>query len=89
MRRKQIPRDELSSLSVRGDWNTLNTEKGMSARMHCPGCFGELTLTGHSITEKGEVTPSVVCPEESCTYHEFVTLVDWDDPAYEGEQDHE
>ena len=32
---------------------------------------------GHTISADGLVTPSTVCPEESCDFHEFVLLEGW------------
>lgn len=32
------------------------------------------SLIDHSVSSDGEVTPSLVCPEDSCDFHEFVRL---------------
>lgn len=32
---------------------------------------------GHEIAVDGTVTPSAVCPEPNCTFHEHVVLQDW------------
>jgi hypothetical protein len=34
-------------------------------------------LSEHTINEEGVVVPSLVCPEDGCGWHEFVTLVGW------------
>lgn len=35
---------------------------------------------GHTIAADGTVTPSTVCPEEGCTFHEWVILDGWTPP---------
>ena len=34
-------------------------------------------LTDHDIAADGTVTPSVVCTEEDCGFHDWVKLVGW------------
>lgn len=42
----------------------------------CPnGHIG--TFDDHLISENGEVSPSVVCPEDDCSFHEWITLADY------------
>jgi len=36
-----------------------------------------MTLRGHEIAPDGAVSPSVVCPQAGCDFHEFVTLKEW------------
>ena len=31
----------------------------------------------HTIDDEGVVSPSVVCTQDGCNFHEFVTLVGW------------
>lgn len=45
---------------------TVSCNKGHSA-----------ALTDHIVAADGTVTPSLVCPEEGCDWHEMITLVDW------------
>ena len=33
--------------------------------------------SGHAIADDGTVTPSLVCPEDGCDFHEFVKLEGW------------
>ena len=41
----------------------------------CPkGHIGQLD---HTIAEDGTVSPSVVCPESGCGFHEYVRLEGW------------
>ena len=43
----------------------------------CPtGHIGSLR-EHHQIAADGTVSPSVVCPHEGCTFHEFVKLENW------------
>ncbi len=46
------------------------------ATMACPAGH-VLTLRIHSIKSDGSLAPSVVCPVERCTFHEYVRLADW------------
>jgi len=58
-------------------WRTLAKDTGeMTAWFRCPnGHFG--TLSDHSIASDGTVSPSVVCPEKGCKFHENIKLEDW------------
>lgn len=66
------------SHKVRLTWKPVTMAKGngRSALFSCsnghPG-----SLFDHSISEDGTVTPSVVCPEDGCTFHEHIRLVGW------------
>jgi len=35
------------------------------------------SLTDHQIREDGTVSPSVVCPKDGCTFHEYIKLENW------------
>lgn len=35
------------------------------------------SLTDHEIATDGAVSPSLVCPDEDCDWHETVRLLDW------------
>lgn len=52
------------------------------AELCCPGC-GKVALLGsnHRVAAGGSVTPSDVCPFPPCTFHDFVSLDDWDRPS--------
>jgi len=50
--------------------------KRFKASMTCPNGHG-LTLGGHQIAADGTVHPSVVCPVQGCSFHEFVRLDKW------------
>ena len=47
------------------------------ALLSCPVCGRVSSLKDHTVEENGEVNPSVVCGYEGCTFHEWVTLIDW------------
>lgn len=53
-----------------------STMRKFKASMTCPYGHG-LTLGQHSIASTGEVFPSVICPANGCTFHEFVKLDHW------------
>ena len=46
------------------------------AEMTCANGHG-LTLRSHAIDAMGVVSPSVVCPIQGCSFHEFVELDGW------------
>ena len=54
-----------------------STIKRFKAEMCCPEGHG-LVLKGHSIAADGRVSPSIVCPNPTCSFHEFVSLSDWE-----------
>lgn len=68
---------------VPGTWKLLpaNGGKKQLILLTCPSCKGLCTLHNdgdhHSIADDGVVTPSAVCPHDSCNYHEFIRLLDW------------
>jgi|CXWL01.1.fsa_nt_gi hypothetical protein len=37
----------------------------------------DLSPNGHQVAADGTISPSAVCPETGCTFHEFVRLADW------------
>jgi hypothetical protein len=47
-----------------------------SASVECPKC-GNMYYLDHTISDDGNVTPSLVCPFDNCDFHEFVVLEDW------------
>lgn len=52
------------------------TAQRFKASMTCPNGHG-LTLRNHAISRDGVVMPSVVCPKQGCSFHEFVRLDRW------------
>ena len=60
-------------------WNAVQFSHGeKSATMLCSNGHA-LSLHNHKICENGEVTPSVVCPEADCDFHDLLTLAHWDE----------
>ena len=62
-----------------GSWFPVNPPKPIrsSAMVNCRDCGKTASLSDHTIAANGEVTPSLVCPTDGCSFHEFVTLVGW------------
>jgi len=50
-----------------------------TAIVTCPVCGLQASLSGHQIADNGVVTPSLVCPRERCSFHDYVTLIGWTD----------
>lgn len=57
-------------------WRTLLTEGKISASIVCKNTHYGI-LSDHEVDKHGIVTPSVVCPEEDCEFHEFIVLEGW------------
>jgi len=58
-----------------GTWQPATFEGQRTATLACPS--GHLGLLNHEISETGVVSPSVVCPDGSCDWHEHVKLDGW------------
>lgn len=43
----------------------------------CPLCAKLGILDDHTIDDDGSVYPSVECPTEGCSFHEFIQLEGW------------
>jgi len=64
--------------------NYQKDPSGSGVFITCPGCKKSsfIDTTGspesHAIDESsGDVSPSLDCPNDDCSFHEFVTLEDW------------
>lgn len=68
--------DTVGQWPVFGTWRPVVLDGKKTARLSCPGC-GSIALLDHKIDKEGNVTPSVVCPIQSCDFHEFVKLEGW------------
>jgi hypothetical protein len=55
---------------------SAQTMAKFKASMTCPNGHG-LVLRNHRIAPDGAVSPSVVCPNPQCDFHEFVRLEGW------------
>lgn len=56
-------------------WSPLSGE--LSPMIKCPNDH-KAFLTRHDIAADGSVSPSVVCPDDTCTWHVYVKLTGWD-----------
>lgn len=69
---------EKGSWNQKGTWWQANRDGERVVLFSCPSCGGRGTLTGseanHSVSEAGEVSPSVVC---DCGFHEHIKLNDY------------
>lgn len=61
----------------KGEWRLLTWGGVTSAVIKCPLCGFDGRLTSHTIKQNGDVNPSVVCPNEDCSFHEYITLEGW------------
>lgn len=61
-----------SKENVHGTW----WADGDSVTIKCPEC-GLIGLLDHDVQPNGDVTPSLDCPRESCSFHTMVTLEGW------------
>lgn len=52
------------------------TRATFKAELTCSGGHS-VSLRGHSISEDGRVSPSVVCLAPGCSFHDFVRLNEW------------
>ena len=61
-------------LEEKGVYRVGMSEGKKTATMSCPICGQSASLSQHNIDKKGNVSPSVVCPNNACTFHEYVQL---------------
>lgn len=62
----------------RGTWKRWDAgPQGQTAAFTCPKCGGIAMLIDHEIGPDGAVSPSVVCPNEKCDFHEYIKLEGW------------
>ena len=57
-------------------WIWLDT-KELVPVMRCTGGHMFLIRDNHTIAADGSVSPSMVCPNPPCPYHEFIQLDGW------------
>lgn len=72
------PHGRLSVEPPKMQWSHCHpsTARVFKASMTCPNGH-TLTLRNHSISQEGNVSPSVVCPGTGCGFHEWVRLDGW------------
>lgn len=64
-------------LNEKGVYRGGISEGKKTATMSCPDCGESASLSEHDIDEKGNVSPSVVCPNSDCNFHEHIQLKDY------------
>ena len=52
-------------------------KSGDSATISCFDCGEVCHINDHTILVDGVVHPSLVCPNENCTFHSYVKLENW------------
>ena len=57
-------------------WKPLKDGDKRSASFICPNRHHGVLLD-HEIAPDGTVTPSVVCPEDGCEFHDYLKLEGW------------
>lgn len=60
-----------------GRWKGGISDGKKTANASCPKCGRIASLSQHSISQDGKVTPSLVCPFDDCDFHDYVKLVGW------------
>jgi hypothetical protein len=43
----------------------------------CPKCGEVASMASHTVADDGSVTPSAICPNNDCDFHEYIKLDDW------------
>ena len=82
---QKAKQDDVWMTEAKGIWRTCVVDQGISgiivrsATVACPDCGQLCSLTGHNIDDNGVVTPSVVCPHDGCSFHDFIQLEGWND----------
>lgn len=66
--------------------DTWGDGEGLVVSVKCPAGHvntlwsrrqGDRDSSHHTIADDGTVSPSVVCPREGCSFHEFIRLDGW------------
>jgi hypothetical protein len=57
-------------------WGARRGDGSRTAMLRCSAGH-TCSLADHSIDDAGRVFPSVVCPAEGCTFHEWISLAGW------------
>lgn len=63
----------------KGKWQPITSDGEKTALIYCPNCGDfKASLAGtHKISEEGIVTPSLVCGNGDCDFHEHIKLQGW------------
>jgi hypothetical protein len=57
-------------------YKKVKISNGFTAMVQCINNHAGL-IDNHDIDINGIVSPSVVCTQDNCTWHEFIQLLDW------------
>lgn len=61
-----------------GSWKGgVDGNENRTALITCPKCGQVISLHFHGITDEGNVTPSVCCPDVKCGFHDHIKLEGW------------
>jgi hypothetical protein len=73
-----LKRNDLAP-SERGTWQSVSAgaRAVWKAIVSCPRCGFSCSLRSHDVDAAGVVTPSLVCPNDGCDFHDHVTLEGW------------
>ena len=75
---KALAHAEDSTWPKAGEYIITRPEAGgRSAMVACPGCGQLASLSEHAIAADGTVSPSLICPYDGCSFHEWVRLEGW------------
>lgn len=56
----------------------MNLDRYSGATLFCPDCGKGMSIhRNHTISDGGIVTPSIVCPQPGCGFHDFGDFVGW------------
>lgn len=62
-----------------GTWRPVKVDGSRSAVIACPNACGFKSALGysHKIASDGTVSPSVICGNEACDFHDWIKLEGW------------
>lgn len=67
-----------SNSRAKGTYKEFNIPgQRLCANVTCPVCGNTFSLSNHTITSNGNVSPSVICPQPGCTFQEYIHLDGW------------
>jgi hypothetical protein len=62
------------TIIARTRWTRALRNGRPTVRIACPKCLTSGDLDAHDIDADGNVSPTVVCPNEACDFHDTVKL---------------
>jgi hypothetical protein len=72
-----LRRASAPGLSEPGTWELSARSGAPTALVCCPWCRQWASLSSHTISADGTVSPSLVCPAPACGFHDHVRLAGW------------